>query len=407
MDLLNILRIAMRALARNKMRSSLTMLGIIIGVGAVIAMVGVGQGARQQVQDQIAAMGSNVLFVGAGSVNRGGQRTGFGGTKTLVQGDLDAILREVPTIKGGAPNDGTSAQIVYENQNWSTRVNGTLPSFFDVRLWPVQKGTEFSQDDVDQAANVIVLGNTVATNLFGSTDPIGKTVRVRDLPFKVIGVLVSKGYSSGGMGGDQDDVAYMPITTLQKKLTGNTWYQFIMFSAVSKDASFAAQQQIESLLRDRHRIRQGQDDDFFVRNMADIADLQDQSSAVFTYLLAAIASVSLVVGGIGIMNIMLVSVTERTREIGIRMAIGATEEDVQRQFLIEAVVLSVLGGIIGILLGVGSSFIITNVLGWAVLISPWSIVAAVLFSMAVGVFFGYYPARKAARLDPIEALRYE
>jgi len=407
MDLISILRIAMRALARNKMRSSLTMLGIVIGVGAVIAMVGVGQGARQQVQDQIAAMGSNILFVGAGSVNRGGQRTGFGGTKTLVQGDIDAILREVPTIKAAAPNDGTSGQMVYENQNWSTRVNGTTPSFFDVRLWPVQKGTTFTQEDVEQAANVVVLGTTVANNLFGTTDPIGKTVRIRDLPFKVIGVLLSKGYSSGGMGGDQDDVAYMPITTIQKKLTGNTWYSFVMCSAISKDASFAAQQQIESLLRDRHRIRPGQDDDFFVRNMADIADLQDQSSAVFTYLLASIASVSLLVGGIGIMNIMLVSVTERTREIGIRMAIGATEEDVQRQFLIEAMVLSMLGGMIGIVLGVGSSFLITNVLGWAVLISPWAIVTAVIFSMGVGVFFGYYPAQKAARLDPIEALRYE
>jgi putative ABC transport system permease protein len=407
MDIISILRIALRALSRNKMRSSLTMLGIIIGVGAVIAMVGVGQGARQQVQDQIAAMGSNILFVGAGSVNRGGQRTGFGGTKTLVQGDVDAILREVPTIKAIAPNDGTSGQMVYENQNWSTRVNGTTPAFFDVRLWPVQKGTIFSQEDVEQAANVVVLGTTVANNLFGTTDPIGKTVRIRDLPFKVIGVLLSKGYSSGGMGGDQDDVAYMPITTMQKKLTGNTWYSFVMCSAVSKDASFAAQQQIEALLRDRHRIRQGQDDDFFVRNMADVADLQDQSSAVFTYLLASIASVSLLVGGIGIMNIMLVSVTERTREIGIRMAIGATEEDVQRQFLIEAMVLSMLGGAIGIMLGVGSSFIITNVLGWAVLISPWAILAAALFSMGVGIFFGYYPARKAARLDPIEALRYE
>jgi len=407
MDVISILKIALRALSRNKMRSSLTMLGIIIGVGAVIAMVGVGQGARQQVQDQIAAMGSNILFVGAGSVNKGGQRTGFGGTKTLVQGDVDAILREVPTIKAIAPNDGTSGQMVYENQNWSTRVNGTTPSFFDVRLWPVQKGTVFSQDDVDQASNVVVLGTTVATNLFGTTDPIGKTVRIRDLPFKVIGVLLSKGYSSGGMGGDQDDVAYMPITTMQKKLTGNTWYSFVMCSAISKDASFAAQEQISALLRDRHRIRPGQDDDFFVRNMADIADLQDQSSAVFTYLLASIASVSLLVGGIGIMNIMLVSVTERTREIGIRMAIGATEEDVQRQFLIEAMVLSMLGGMIGIMLGVGSSFVITNVLGWAVLISPWAILAAAVFSMAVGIFFGDYPARKSARLDPIEALRYE
>lgn len=407
MDLVSILRIAMRALSRNKLRSSLTMLGIIIGVGAVIAMVGVGQGARQQVQDQIAAMGANTLFVGSGSVNKGGQRTGFGGTKTLVQGDLDAILREVPTVKKAAPNDGTSAQVVFENQNWSTRVNGTTPPFFEIRSWPVQKGTVFGQDDIDQAANVIVLGQSVANNLFGSTDPIGKTVRVKNLPFRVIGVLSSKGYSSGGMGGDQDDVAYMPITTLQKKLTGNTWYNFLMMEAVSREASFSVQSQVESLLRDRHRIRKGQDDDFFVRNLADFAELQDQSSAVFTYLLGSIASVSLIVGGIGIMNIMLVSVTERTREIGIRMAIGATEEDVQRQFLIEAVVLSLMGGLIGIAVGVGTSLLITNLLGWAVLVSPWAIVSAVVFSMGVGVFFGYYPARKAARLDPIEALRYE
>jgi putative ABC transport system permease protein len=397
----------MRALARNKMRSSLTMLGIIIGVGAVIAMVGVGNGARKQVQDQISAMGSNVLFVGSGSVNRAGQRMGFGQTKTLVQGDLDAILREVPTVTMGAPQNSSSAQVVFEDQNWSTRVNGTTPAFFQVRLWPVQKGTIFSQDDVDQAANVVILGNTVATNLFGTTDPIGKTVRIKNLPFKVVGVLSVKGYSAGGMGGDQDDVTFIPITTLQKKITGDTWYQMLMLSAASREASFSSQQQIEALLRDRHKIRPGMDDDFFVRNMADFAALQDQSSAVFTYLLASIASVSLIVGGIGIMNIMLVSVTERTREIGIRMAIGATEQDVQRQFLIEAVVLSVMGGIVGIVLGIGSSFAITNLLNWAVLVSPYSIVAAVLFSMAVGVFFGYYPARKAARLDPIEALRYE
>jgi putative ABC transport system permease protein len=407
MDLVSIIRIAMRALARNKMRSSLTMLGIIIGVGAVIAMVGVGNGARKQVQDQISAMGSNVLFVGSGSVNKAGQRMGFGQTKTLVQGDLDAILREVPTVTMGAPQNSSSAQVVFEDQNWSTRVNGTTPAFFQVRLWPVQKGTIFSQDDVDQAANVVMLGNTVAQNLFGTTDPIGKTVRIKNLPFKVVGVLSVKGYSSGGMGGDQDDVTFIPITTLQKKITGDTWYQMLMVSAVSREASFSAQQQIESLLRDRHKIRPGMDDDFFVRNMADFAALQDQSSAVFTYLLASIASVSLIVGGIGIMNIMLVSVTERTREIGIRMAIGATEQDVQRQFLIEAMVLSVMGGIVGIVLGIGSSFAITNLLNWAVLVSPYSIVAAVVFSMAVGVFFGYYPARKAARLDPIEALRYE
>jgi len=407
MDLVSILRIAMRALARNKMRSSLTMLGIIIGVGAVIATVGLGQGARQAVQNQIAAMGSNILFVGSGSVNRGGQRTGFGGTKTLVMGDLDAILREIPLIGAGAPMSSTPASLVYENQNWSTRVNGTTPSYFDVRVWPVQRGTVFSQDDVDQSANVIVLGTTVVKNLFGDTDPIGKTIRVSNLPFRVVGVLVSRGYSSGGMGGDQDDTAFVPVTTLLKKMTGQTWLNGIILSAVSKDASFAAQPQITALMRDRHKIRPGMDDDFFVRNMADFAELQDQSSKTMTYLLASVASVSLLVGGIGIMNIMLVSVTERTREIGIRMAIGATEDDVQTQFLIEAVVLSLTGGFIGIALGVGISFLITNLLGWAVLVSPWAIGTAVLFSMAVGVFFGFYPARKAARMDPIEALRYE
>jgi putative ABC transport system permease protein len=407
MDFLSILHIAMRALARNKLRSSLTMLGIIIGVGAVIAMVGVGQGAQQRAQEQIEAMGSNVLFVGSGSVNKGGQRTGFGGTKTLVQGDLDAILRDVPAIKTGAPNSGTSAQLVYENQNWSTRITGTTPAYFDVRAWPIQRGSTFTDADVESAANVIVIGETVRKNLFGDTDPIGKIIRVKNLPFRVIGVLVSKGYSSGGMGGDQDGTGFMPITTLQKKLTGDTWYSGLLLSAVSRDASFSGQQQIESMLRDRHRIRPGQDDDFFVRNMADFAEFQEQQNQLFTYLLGSVASISLIVGGIGIMNIMLVSVTERTREIGIRMAIGATEADVQRQFLIESILLSLLGGAIGILFGVGSSYLITNVFGWAVLISPLAIVIAVVFSMAIGVFFGFYPARKAARLDPIEALRYE
>jgi putative ABC transport system permease protein len=271
----------------------------------------------------------------------------------------------------------------------------------------VQKGTVFSQEDVDQAANVIILGNTVATNLFGTTDPVGKTVRVQNLPFKVVGVLSVKGFSTGGFGGDQDDTAFIPISTLQKKITGNTWYQTLMLSAASRDASGPAQAQIDSLLRDRHRIRPGQDVDFVVRNMAEYAAVQDQSSAVFTILLASIASVALVVGGIGIMNIMLVSVTERTREIGIRMAIGATEQDVQRQFLIEAIVLSVLGGVIGIVLGVATSYALGSLLHWAILVSKPSIVAAVFFSMAVGVFFGFYPARKAALLDPIEALRYE
>jgi putative ABC transport system permease protein len=406
MNLISIVQIALRALARNKMRSSLTMLGIIIGVGAVIAMVGLGQGAQQAVQDQIAAMGSNVLFVASGSVNRGGLRVGFGQTKTLVPEDMQAILREVPTVKAVAPGSMNSAQVVYENTNWFTQVQGTEPQFFEIRSWPVQTGSVFTQADVETAANVAVIGETVRKNLFGAMDPVGEVIRIKSLPFKVVGVLAAKGQSAA-MGNDQDDTIVIPITTLQKKITGETWYRFLMVSAVSRQASYSAQQQITSILRDRHRIRAGSEDDFSVRNLADIADMADQAGQVMTMLLASIASVSLIVGGIGIMNIMLVSVTERTREIGIRMAIGATEEDVQRQFLIEAVVLSSLGGLVGIALGVGTSFLITNLLHWAILISPVAIVSAAAFSMGVGVFFGYYPARKAARLDPIEALRYE
>jgi len=406
MDLVAIIRIAMRALARNKLRSSLTMLGIIIGVGAVIAMVSVGQGAQAQAQQQIQAMGSNLLFVGSGTVTRGGTRMGSGATKTLIYEDLQAILRECPSVKQAAPGSQSTSQVVYGNDNWATQINGTEPQYFDIRSWPFAEGSSFNQDDVNMAANVAVIGETVRKNLFGATDPIGETIRIANLPFRVVGVLASKG-SSAAMGQDQDDIVVVPITTLQKKITGQNWLRWIMVSAVSKDASYTAQQQITALLRDRHRIRRGQDDDFMVRNLADMADLADQNAHLFTVLLASIASISLIVGGIGIMNIMLVSVTERTREIGIRMAIGATEADVQQQFLIEAVVLSVVGGAIGIAAGLVASYTITQTLGWAVLVSPTSIVAAVIFSMAVGIFFGFYPARKAARLDPIEALRYE
>jgi putative ABC transport system permease protein len=395
----------MRALARNKMRSALTMLGIIIGVAAVIAMVGVGQGAQHKVQDQIQAMGTNLLYVSSGNVTRGGIRMGSGATKTLVEDDMKAILREVPGASMAAPGSTASAQVVFDNQNWFTRVTGTEPQFLDIRSWPLAAGAEFTMDDVNRSAMVAVIGDTVRKNLFPSSDPVGQTIRIGNLPFEVVGVLSAKGQS--GMGQDQDDTILIPITTLQKKISGQDWLQFIMVSAASQQASYAAQQQISSLLRDRHRIRPGQDDDFMVRNLADVAELADQQAQVMTMLLASIAGVSLIVGGIGIMNIMLVSVTERTREIGIRMAIGATEQDVQRQFLTESVVLSLLGGTIGILVGVGASLIITKVLGWAVLVSPTAIAAAVAFSMGVGVFFGFYPARKAARLDPIEALRFE
>jgi putative ABC transport system permease protein len=406
MDLLSTLKIAMRALARNKMRSTLTMLGIIIGVGAVIAMVGIGQGADQTVQQQIAAMGSNMLFVGSGSVNRGGLRMGSGATKTLVEDDLNAILKECSAVAAAAPGTGTSAQAVFGNDNWGTRITGTTPDYFDIRNWAFQNGASFSQDDVRTAANVAVIGETVRKNLFATTDPIGQTIRLKNLPFTVVGVLVPKGQSAA-MGDDQDDIVFAPLSTVQKKMTGETWLRFIMVSAKSRQSSYAAQQQMESLLRDRHRIRTGQDDDFFVRNLADVADLAAQASKVMTALLASIASVSLLVGGIGIMNIMLVSVTERTREIGIRMAIGATETDVQRQFLIEAIVLSLIGGAIGILFGVGSSFVISSTVGWPVVISMGAIIAAALFATAIGVFFGFYPAQKAAKLGPIEALRYE
>jgi putative ABC transport system permease protein len=405
MDLLAIIRIAMRALARNKMRSILTMMGIIIGVGAVIAMLGVGQGARQTMQEQIQAMGSNLLFVSSGTVTRSGMHLGWGSTKTLVYDDMLAILRESKAVHAAAPGTNTGGQVVFGNDNWATRLNGTEPQYFEIRNWPFQEGAGFTQDDVTMAANVAVIGETVRKNLFGATDPIGQTLRVNNLPFRVTGVLAPKGTSA--VGDDQDDILLVPLTTLQKKITGQPWLRWIMVQAVSREGSYAAQQQITALLRDRHRIRPGADDDFFVRNLADMADVADEAGRVMTLLLASIASVSLIVGGIGIMNIMLVSVTERTREIGVRMAIGATEGNVQQQFLIEAVVLSLMGGTIGILFGLGSSYLITQTLGWPVLISPIVIVIAVLFSMAVGVFFGFYPARKAAQLDPIEALRYE
>jgi putative ABC transport system permease protein len=406
MDVLTIIRIAIRALARNKMRSGLTMLGIIIGVAAVIAMVGVGQGAQEAQQAQIAAMGSNMLFVSSGTVNRGGLRLGSGATKTLVYDDLTAIQREAPAVAAAAPGTQTTSQVVYGNDNWFTRIVGTEPQYFPIRDWPFQTGTPFSQDDVQTAANVAVIGETVHKNLFGRSDPIGQVIRIKSIPFRVVGLLASKGQSAA-MGDDQDDQVFIPYTTHQKKLTGDTWLRFLMVSAVSKDASYTAQQQIESLLRDRHHIRPGQDDDFSVRNLADIADFAEAQGRLMTLLLGSVASIALIVGGIGIMNIMLVSVTERTREIGIRMAIGATEEDVQRQFLIEAVVLSMFGGLIGILLGITVSKLITSFAGWAVIISPVAILAAAVFSMFVGIFFGFYPARKAARLDPIEALRYE
>jgi putative ABC transport system permease protein len=405
MEFLEIMKIALRALARNKLRSALTMLGIIIGVGAVIAMVGIGNGAQKEVQNRIAAMGTNLLNVQAGSMNVGGARLGAGATQTLVNSDVTAIIQDAPAVANATPVSSASTQLVYGNQNWATSVTGTEPQYFDIRDWPLSQGAAFTDDDVRRAANVAVIGETVRQNLFGNMNPVGQTIRAGNLPFTVVGVLSSKGTS--GMGGDQDDGIYVPITTLQKKITGQQWLRSIMVSAKSQQDSYAAQDQITSILRDRHRIKAGAPDDFQIRNLADIAELADQSAQVMTMLLASIAGVSLIVGGIGIMNIMLVSVTERTKEIGVRVAIGATEEDVQRQFLLESVVLSLLGGAVGILVGVGSSILITYLLHWTVSVSLLAVGAAVIFSTAIGIAFGYYPARKAARLDPIEALRFE
>jgi putative ABC transport system permease protein len=406
MDLISTLRVAFRALARNRMRSILTMLGIIIGVGAVIAMVGIGQGADQTIQKQLANLGSNMVFVSSGSRNFGGLRIGWGSTKTLVRDDVTAMVKECPGVSSAAPGTQTSAQVVFENDNWGTRITGTTPDYFDIRAWPFQSGTSFTQDDVTTAANVAVIGDTVRKNLFATTEPVGKTIRIGNLPFLVVGVLEAKGQSPA-MSEDQDDNIVVPLTTLQKKITGQPWLRFVMVSAKSRSASYAAKEQIEALLRDRHRIRPGTDDDFTVRNLADMADLAKESSQVMTALLGTIAGISLLVGGVIIMNVMLVSVTERTREIGIRMAIGATEGDVQRQFLIEAVVMSLVGGAIGIVFGVGLAYTISATVGWPILISPAAIAGAAAVAMAVGIFFGYYPAQKAAQLDPIEALRYE
>lgn len=407
MNLLMIIRIAYRALARNKTRAALTMLGVIIGVSAVIAMVSIGQGAQVSVQAQIANMGTNLLFVSAGAQNVGGVRTGTGdtGTNTLTAEDLEAIQREVPSVSMISPIVNSRSQLIFSNQNWNTSVQGVSEQLPGIRKWTVQSGDFFTDTDVRTAARVIVLGQTIVDNLFSGMDPVGQTVRVTNLPFRVVGVMARKGQDPQGR--DQDDVAFAPYTAVQKKLLGNIRIPVVYVSAISPDATYTAQVQIADLLRQRHKLSAGEPDDFTVRNMSDIAEAANETNSIMTWLLGSIAGVSLMVGGIGIMNIMLVSVTERTREIGIRMAIGARASAVRTQFLIESIVLSLTGGFLGIVLGIVASLVIPNVLGWPTLVSPTAIVGSVVFSAAVGIFFGYYPARKAAALDPIDALRYE
>lgn len=397
--------VALRALRRNKMRSVLTALGIIIGVGAVIAMVGIGNGAKAQVEAQIASLGQNVILIFSGSTTSSGIRTGWGGAGTLKVEDAEAIRREVPGVVGVSEEVVSTTQVAAGNQNWFTRIYGESADYFDIRQWPLADGAPFTPQDVRSANKVCVIGRTTATQVYGNEDPVGRILRIKEVPFTVTGVLTPKGLSTQGV--DQDDIVIMPYTSAMKRVIGGTNLRNINVQIGDARQIEAAQQQIISLLRQRHNIRPGRDDDFTVRNQQEIAEAATATSRIMTLLLGAIAGVSLVVGGIGIMNIMLVSVTERTREIGVRMAVGAHGSDILTQFLIEAVTLSSVGGVIGIICGVGASKILSAYAHWPTLISLSSIAIAFLFSGAVGIFFGFYPARKAAALDPIEALRYE
>ena len=410
MSLGALLRVAMRALAVNKLRSALTMLGIIIGVGAVIVMIAVGGGAQARVEEQIRSLGSNLLLILSGTTTAGGVRMGFGSNLTISEDDAAAITREIPEALAAPALRGT-AQLVWGNQNWSTVIFGVTPDYFEVRQWSFAEGGPFDAADIAGATKVCLIGQTVARQLFGGVNPVGQQIRIRRVPFTVIGVLEAKGQSM--MGTDQDDLVLMPISTARKRVLGA--------SSLAKQRSVgtiwvkvreghdmkAAEEQVRTLLRQRHRLQPGQDDDFSLRNLEEVAATQEASSRVLALLLAAVASVSLVVGGIGIMNIMLVSVTERTREIGLRMAVGARTRDILGQFLVEAVTLSLIGGLVGVALGTAAAYTVAQFAGWRIVLSPEAVLLAVAFAFAIGVFFGFYPARKAARLNPVEALRFE
>jgi putative ABC transport system permease protein len=405
MSILMVFRVALKALARNKMRTALTMLGMIIGVGAVITMVALGTGAQSSIETQIQAAGTNMIMVSAGNFMSAGVRTGQGNASTLTPEDAMAIA-EVPGVQYLAPGVNTRGQVVAGNLNWGTQIQGTDVDLPLIRSWPASKGAFFGPADVASAAKVAVLGSVVHEQLFGAdVDPVGQVIRINNQPFTISGVMVSKGQS--GMGQDQDDVVYVPYTTVMKKLRGITYVQNITVSAASAGDTAATADRIATVLRTRHQVRDASEDDFMVRTMEEMASVRVQATETMTALLASIAGVSLLVGGIGIMNIMLVSVTERTREIGLRLAIGARGRDVLMQFLVEAIVLSMVGGVIGIGLGLGLSQGVTMWMSWPTKVSPEAVAVAFIFAAVTGVFFGFYPARKAAALDPIDALRFE
>ena len=410
MNVLASSRIALRALRVNKLRSTLTMLGIIIGVGAVIAMVAIGSGAQARVAEQLQALGANMIFVFPGSTTSGGLRAGAGSSISLTEEDAWTIQRDVQGVVVAAPTMRGSGQLVWGNLNWSTMIVGVTPEYFDARDWPTTSGRVFTQEDVDGAAKVAILGQTVAQSLFGDTDPIGQTVRVKKLLCTVIGVLDSKGQNTFGQ--DQDDVIVIPLTTAKRKVLGVSLANARTVNGISikvgdNEDLKEVQQHIRDLVRQRHRLQPGQDDDFGIRSAAEMVQTKDEQAQLMTKLLMSIASVSLLVGGIGIMNIMLVSVTERTREIGLRMAVGARGRDILTQFLVEALTVALIGGSVGVVAGLGASFALAYFGEWRTVVSPPAILLAFTFSGLIGIFFGFYPARKAAGLNPIDALRYE
>jgi putative ABC transport system permease protein len=405
MHLKNLLKVAIKSILKSRMRSLLTALGIIIGVAAVVVMVAIGDGAQIQVERQISALGSNLIVIFPGSSTSGGVRLGAGSINRFTMEDVEKIREEATDIKAVTPIVRTGGQVIGGVGNWSTQVQGVATNYLEIRDWPLASGDFFTDKDMISRAKVAVLGQTVANQLFPNEDPIGQQIRIRNVPFKVIGVLTAKGQSA--MGSDQDDIIIAPATTVLDRLVGGIYISYIMASAVSTKEIDAAQAQLTQIMRAAHHLYPGQDDDFTIRNQAEITEAATQTSKILTILLASVAGVSLIVGGIGIMNIMLVSVTERTREIGIRLSVGARTSDVLIQFLTEAIVLSLAGGLIGVLLSVGVVFILNNYSGMMAVIRPEIIFIAVSFSGIIGIFFGFYPARKAANLNPIDALRYE